>query len=116
MGTGGVEGHAVRIEKSGQGAWELRTGEVETIRGTFEPDAEELRKITAWADAAWLLCERTALPTRKATPPPRWMWCVVVRRGNEARWLADRDDAPEELRPWLDWLARRVGGLAGSVK
>ena len=112
-GTGGVDGHAVRVSREGQGTWELRTGELDAIRGTFEPSEHERRTLATWADAAWVLCANPKPTKRISTPPPRWVWCVIVRRGNEARWLMDRDDAPEEMRPLLDWLVKRVDALAG---
>jgi len=115
-GTQGVQGHSVRIGPGGQASWEKRREGLDpggsATFGSFSPAADELRDLSAWADVAWGLCERPKPTTRLSPAPPRWVWCVIVRRGNEARWLADRDNAPEELRPLLDWLTRRVDALA----
>lgn len=116
-GTHGVQGHSLRIGPEGRATWERR---LEGLRaqgsaayGSFVPSEDELRDLASWADVAWDLCARPKPPSR---PPqqPRWVWCVVVRRGNEARWLADGDSAPDELKPMLDWLRRRIDGLGGS--
>ena len=115
-GTLGVQGHSVRIGPGGQATWEKRPEGLEaggaSAFGSFSPRADELRELSTWADTAWELCERPKPPPHLMPGPPRWVWCVLVRRGNEARWLADRDHAPEELRPLLDWLTRRVDALA----
>jgi hypothetical protein len=117
-GTLGAQAHSVRLGPDGRATWErwvegLRP-QGATAYGTFAPSAAELGELSAWADLAWDICARPKPPKRTLTHPPSWVWCVVVRRGNEARWLADGDDAPDELRPLLDWLRRRVDRLGGS--
>lgn len=116
-GTHGVQGHSLRIGPEGRAQWERR---LEGMRaqgspgaGSFEPSEDELRNLAGWAETAWDLCARPK-PSPRPPKAPRWVWCVVVRRGNEARWLADGDDAPAELRPLLDWMRTRVDGLAAS--
>jgi len=115
-GTQGVQGHAVRVGKGGLASWERRSTGLEpdgdAVAGEFSPTDEERRDLARWADVAWRLCEGPKPPPRLTAASPRWVWCVVVRRGNEARWLTDHDNAPDELRPLLDWLTRRVDALA----
>lgn len=117
-GSHGVQGHTLRIGPEGRATWERR---VEGLRpqgsagaGSFTPNEDELRDLAGWAETAWDLCARPKPPRAPSTQAPRWVWAVVVRRGNEARWLADGDHAPDELRPLLDWLRKRVDGLGGS--
>jgi hypothetical protein len=114
----GGQGHTLRLADR-RATWERRLNEGlqakgSASRGNFVPSDDELRDLEHWADVAWELCARPKPPARPATHAPLWVWCVIVRRGNEARWLADGDHAPEELRPLLDWLRRRVDGQGGS--
>jgi hypothetical protein len=115
-GIHGVQGHSVE-RRGGAWSWQRRLDGFRPHgragEGSFVPDAAELAQLSSWLDALW---EAAALePPRRPPPgaPPRWVWIVAQRRGDELRALdGDSHASLEAAQPLLDWLVRRVDALS----
>lgn len=127
-GIHGVSGHTVVVGADGVATWERRLDSLQPIgrvgSGRFQLTAEELSRVARWRDRAWETAagERLFFSGARADQPPpvpRWVWAVVVRRGDEVRTLEGgsirpTEGAPDGVRDLLEWLIRRVDGLAGN--
>jgi len=122
-GTHGVQGHTVVINAGGRATWERR---LEGLRpqgspgsGSFVLGNDERALQRTWSNTVWDM----AGPSGRARffgdiseGPPRRVWAVVLRRGDEVRVVeggkAFSPHSPEPLQPLLAWLVRRVDELA----
>jgi len=122
-GIHGVQGHTIHLQRDGHARWERRVEGLQPSgkpgAGSFQPRAEELRSVRAWADEAWRLAgtKQRAFYPAPAHGPPRWVWAIVLRRDGHTRTLeggADRplDGAPGGARDLLAWLIATVDALA----
>lgn len=120
-GMHGVQGHRLIIEPDGEARWERRT---DSFQPVGEPGAGhvrlaegELAALAHWRRALWELAEelRAYFPPIEQGPP-RWVWAVLLRRGDEVRILEgggmSPDAAPEPARAPLAWLIDRVDALS----
>lgn len=116
-GIHGVSGHTLRIGRDGRGRWSRRLDSLQPYgrpgSGRVKLDADERALVAAAADAAWGLDTRPA----PMPEPPRWVWVVAVRRGDQTRAVEGSamvvgDGAPAELAELLAWLRDRVDALA----
>ena len=123
-GTHGVAGHGLELRADGSARWTRRVDSVAphaaSGAGVVELSEPERERLAAWAEAAWELAQASDdahYPPVEADPP-RWVWAVVVRRGEAIRLLegggVSRDGAPPALRPLLEWLVERVDELAAK--
>jgi len=121
-GTHGVQGHTVVLGPDGGAAWERRLEGMSPSgkpgSGSFRPTHEELGRLGAWSERIWELAARDVrfYPSIHHGPP-RWVWAIVLRRGDETRALEGGaiprgQGAPEEARPLLDWMVERVDALS----
>jgi len=127
-GTHGVQGHTIVVGSGGAAAWDRR---LDSLRprgraghGGLELTDDERRQIEGWSSAAWDAAGprgRTSFFLDPWDPPPRWVWAVVVRRGDEARLVEGsaigrlHGPLPPPLRALLDWLVHRVDQLSQEV-
>jgi hypothetical protein len=119
-GIHGVQGHTLRVAPDGSARWERR---VESLQPSGKPgagsarlSADEAGRVKAWGDAVWPLGGKSWYPPPDRGPP-RWVWAIVLRRGDEIRALeggatAPPDGAPDAARPLLKWLVEKVDALA----
>ena len=127
-GIHGVQGHTLAVAPDGAGRWERR---VDSFRpsgkpgaGTFKPDKDELARARAAADRLWVAAEKKSARSFFAPlghGPPRWVWAIVLRRGDEVRALEGgavtrTDGAPEDARVLLQWMIDRVDELQKTAK
>jgi len=124
-GIHGVQGHTIVVGLDGTATWERRLDGLKPSgragHGGLELTGDERRQIEAWSSATW----DTAGPSGRASffvdpweGPPRWVWAVVVRRGDEARLVEGSalgrlgGPVPPPLRALLEWLVHRVDQLS----
>jgi len=121
-GMHGVQGHTIEAPPRGPWRWERRLDGMQPRGkagdGQLDPAEQERQQLFAWTESAWQLA-----PSGKADffefPPtvPRWVWCIVIRRGAEVRILQGGGvtwgSEPKELAPLLEWLRERVDQLSG---
>lgn len=119
-GTHGVSGHTLGVRASGTVEWARRVGTTgprgAVGAGTTTLDDATRAQVTAWIDEAWIHAANNPTPsTRAPGAPPRWVWAIAMRRGDEVR-VVERDpaiaDPPTELAPLLDFLRDAVDKAA----
>lgn len=122
-GIHGVQGHTLIVPARGDAKWERRTDSMQPRgkagSGTLKLTADESKQLHAWADKMWDLA-----PKGKASYDmdikdglPRWVWVIVLRRGDEVRVLeggatSSPEGAPDPAKAALAWLAERVDAAA----
>jgi hypothetical protein len=122
-GIHGVQGHTIVIDRAGAATWERRLDGMQPNgkpgKGTFTPTADELAKVRAAANALWdqAASGHASFNAPIENGPPRWVWAIVIRRGDEVRYvdggnLTSPTGAPAEAKPILEWLRTRVDALA----
>jgi len=125
-GTHGVQGHTLVIPPTGPVTWERRldgmspNGKAGT--GQLELTPDEMTRVRGWADVLWRLApsgEASFDPPIK-NGPPRWVWAIVQRRGEEVRVLrggaiVSRTGAPDPAKAVLEWLVSRVDAAAAAT-
>jgi hypothetical protein len=122
-GIHGVQGHTIVVPPDGtRVTWERRVDGMQPSgkagNGTIDLMRDELGRVRAWADAAWKLAPMGRKSfADPADGVPRWVWAIVVRRGDEIRVLdgggmSPPDDAPAETKSALAWLIERVDAAA----
>jgi hypothetical protein len=125
-GIHGVQGHTVVLAATGSATWERRLDGMqpsgEAGAGQLELTADEAAQVRGWAEGLWALA-----PTGKASfdppieqGPPRWVWAIVLRRGDEVRVLsggaiASPRGAPDPAKSALEWLQARVDAASGAA-
>lgn len=118
-GIHGVSGHTLRFDPSGRGRWERRVDSFDTRTrpgaGELTLDDATITRVRPLLDAAWTLARGEGGHLRRFLPPgsgpPRWVWAIAMRRGNDTVLLEGGDfpgRAPPELADLLDWLASDV--------
>jgi hypothetical protein len=123
-GMHGVQGHSIEIGADGTASWHRRLDGMQPRgnpgSGSFAPTEMERADLERWAEAAWELAgagRDRFYPTQPE--PPRWVWCVLVRRGAEVRMVqgggVTQGGEPAELAPALDWLRGRVDALSEAA-
>jgi hypothetical protein len=124
-GIHGVQGHTIVVRLDDTATWERRLDGLQPSgragRGPLQLTDVERRQLEAWSRAAWDAAGPSGRASFFVDPsqgPPRWVWAVVVRRGDEVRLVEggalDRlgGPVPPPLRPLLDWLVHRVDELS----
>lgn len=103
-------GHTLVARRDGSAAWERRTGSLRPQgpvgRGEIALTAEEVRRLAAWADAAWQLAAEKRAPG--IPRPPRWVCAVAMRRGGEVRVIDAQDGEPPGLEALYAWMRQRI--------
>jgi hypothetical protein len=105
-----IDGTSCRWMRSSDGLYPSPTGE-----GALELTAEERSWLDGWADAVWSSFGEARVRDefdRQAPEPPRWVWTIALRRGDNIR-LIEGDTMPPLVSPALKWLKDRVDGLCG---
>lgn len=119
-GTHGVSGHTLAFRRSGVVEWARRVGTMgprgAVGAGTMTLDDATRATAAGWLDEAWVYAANNPTPsTRAPGAPPRWVWAIAMRRGDEVR-VVERDpaiaDPPAELSPLLDFLRDAVDRAA----
>jgi hypothetical protein len=122
-GIHGVQGHRIVIDPAGAATWERRLDGMQPSgkagKGAFAPAADELARARDAAAKLWELAPqgRRSFSAPIEDGPPRWVWAVVLRRGDEVRVvdggsIDSPQGAPGPARPLLEWLVKRVDGLS----
>jgi hypothetical protein len=88
-------------------------------RPSIRLTAAETKEFRAWADK---LCDlapkgKASFDADPKNGPPRWVWVIVLRRGDEVCVLqggdiASPNGAPEPAKSALAWLESRVDAAA----
>ena len=118
-GIHGVQGHTLVIPGTGDATWERRLDGMQPIgkagSGTLALAADEATRLRTWADQMWALAPagKKSYDAPIEHGPPRWVWAIVVRRGDEIRFLdgggiSSPAGAPEPAAHALEWLGTRV--------
>lgn len=122
-GIHGVQGHTLVVPASGAAKWERRLDSMrpsgKAASGTLKLSADEAKQLRAWADKLWDLAPNgtASFDTDLKDGPPRWVWVIVLRRGEQVRVLsggniAPPKGAPEPAKATLEWLIQRVDAAA----
>lgn len=120
-GIHGVQGHTIEPLPDGWWRWQRRLDGMRPAgragSGSIQLDDDERRRLAAWSEAAWSLAPRGRASFFGApAAPPRWVWAIVLRRGEEVRVLEGGGvtfgDEPAEVADALAWLRHRVDALA----
>jgi hypothetical protein len=125
-GIHGVQGHTLVIPASGNATWERRLDGMQPIgkagSGQLALTADEATRWHAWADELWKLAPtgKAAFDAPISNGPPRWVWAIVLRRGDEVRVLsggaiASPTGAPEPAKSVLEWLVARVDAASAAA-
>jgi hypothetical protein len=125
-GIHGVQGHTLVIAATGAASWERRLDGMRPSgkagAGQVQLTADEAARVRGWADELWELA-----PAGKASfdqpierGPPRWVWAIVLRRGDQVRVLsgggiASPTGAPGPAKSVLEWLVTRVDAAAAAA-
>jgi hypothetical protein len=125
-GIHGVQGHTLVIPASGDAQWERRLEGMQPSgkagSGKLALTAAETSKLHGWSDGLWDLAPkgtaRFDMPID--TGVPRWVWAIVMRRGDEVRVLSggdmsSPDGAPEPAKSALAWLVTRVDAASQAA-
>jgi hypothetical protein len=120
-GIHGVQGHTIIAPPSGAAKWERRIDGVQPLgkpgSGELDPSSEERARLASWRDAVWDLAGagKDRYWSDFSHGPPRWVWVIAVRRGDEIRAVQGGDmswgDEPEPLASALAWLRETVDAL-----
>ena len=122
-GIHGVQGHTLVVAASGDARWERRLDGLQPSGkagvGTLKLAADEAKQLVAWADRLWDLAPKgkASFDPDPKNGPPRWVWVIVIRRGDEVRILqggdmASPNGAPDPAKAALTWLSNRVDAAA----
>lgn len=125
-GTHGVQGHTLTIPAKGEATWQRR---LDSLRphgtegsGQLALTAEEEAQVQTWAGDLWKLAPEgeARFDPPVADGPPRWVWGIVLRRGDEVRvlsggGLSSTATAPKPATAALAWLASRVDAAAANA-
>jgi hypothetical protein len=118
-GIHGVSGHRVVVSTYGVARWERTVDSVdpqgESGSGLTRLSNRDRDQLAEWADRAWAAARSEggrANLSKPSFPPevPRWVWAIVVRRGDDVGIVVGNDNAPKEFRPILEWLRENVDG------
>lgn len=125
-GIHGVQGHTLVIPPSGPTTWGRRldgmqpNGKAGT--GKLELTADEATQLRGWADGLWQLAPsgQASFDAPINNGPPRWVWAIVLRRGEEVRVLSggaivSPTGAPPPAKAVLEWLVSRVDTASASA-
>ncbi len=122
-GIHGVQGHTLVVRATGDAKWERRLDGMQPHgkpgAGALSLTADETKQLRAWADKLWDLAPKgsASFDTDPRNGPPRWVWVIVLRRGDEVRVLSGGnmsppDGAPPPAKLALEWLIQRVDAAA----
>jgi hypothetical protein len=125
-GTHGVRGHTLTWDAHGRGRWERRVDSFDRSGGTgageLALDAATLSRLGPRLEAAWQLALAEKGHVRRFPPPdrgpPRWVWAIAMRRGDDAVLLEGGDfpgRAPREAKDLLGFLATEVDARLAST-
>ncbi len=120
-GIHGVQGHRLRVPPTGAAAWDRSVDSFHPSgkagAGELVLTSEERATLKGSADALWELAAngQTSFDQPIEKGPPRWVWAIVLRRGDEVRVLSGGDvqspaGAPEAAKSVLTFLVERVDG------
>jgi len=118
-GVHGVQGHTIYLPVTGEARWERRIDSVgpsgKAGGGMFLPTDEERARALAWGDELWELAAQKK-SYQAINEPPRWVWAIVIRRGDELRLIEGGavtwgSHEPSPLSEALAWLRDRVDEL-----
>lgn len=118
-GIHGIQGHTLVIPASGDVKWERRLDGMQPNgkagAGTITLTADEAKRLRGWADGLWKLAPKGSarFDGKDRSDIPRWVWGIVLRRGDEVRVLSGGgmsppDNAVDPAKSALEWLDRRV--------
>ena len=124
-GIHGVQGHTLVVEASGDATWERRLDGMQPSgkagSGRFRASAAEKARLHNWSDQLWQLASggKKSFDPPIEQGPPRWVWAIVLRRGDEVRVLdgggiSSPTGAPEPAQGALHWLVSRVDELSAA--
>lgn len=123
-GTHGNAGHTIVAAPDGAATWARRIDSMRPDgvagKGDFELSADEHERLRVWADDVW---DYAGPDSTEMFPPvekgaPRWVWAIVVRRGDEVRVLQGgsiaplRGGLPDAAQQLLEWVGDRVDALS----
>lgn len=125
-GIHGVQGHTLVISQGGNATWERRLEGLQPYgkpgSGKLALTADEAAKLRGWADGLWDLAPKGSarfdMPIENGVP--RWVWGIVMRRGDEVRVLSGGNmssptGAPEPAKSALEWLVTRVDAASQAA-
>ena len=118
-GIEGVQGHTLVIPASGDATWARRLEGMQPSgkagSGKLALTADDTAKLRGWSDGLWQLAPKgkASFDMPIGDGVPRWVWAIVMRRGDEVRVLSGGnmsppDGAPEPAKSALQWLGTRV--------
>ena len=118
-GIHGVQGHTITIPATGHATWERRLDGMQPNgkagAGQLDLAVDEANRLHGWVDGLWQLAPagNASFDPPINNGPPRWVWAIVLRRGDAVRVLSgggisSPTGAPDPAKSVLEWLVTRV--------